>query len=159
MRLSLVVSQGTLCLELLFHWYMAGEDVIHMLAEGVVVTLNSSLVVAKEVILELAGFLFYCFPIHLGPLLDCALWFLGLLSSDTGIHYYHIVVRNARYPITRLDPARAVGTIQVYMMMSSNGNIFRASGHLCGEFTGHRWIPCIKASDMELWCFLWSAPH
>ena len=28
---------------------------------------------------------------------------------------------------------------------------------LCGEFTGHRWIPHTKASDAELWCFLWSA--
>ena len=25
------------------------------------------------------------------------------------------------------------------MMTSSNGNIFRVTGHLCGEFTGHRW--------------------
>ena len=25
----------------------------------------------------------------------------------------------------------------------------------CGEFTGHRWIPRTKASDAELWCFLW----
>ena len=24
---------------------------------------------------------------------------------------------------------------------------------------GHRWIPLIKASDAELWCFLWSAPE
>ena len=45
-----------------------------------------------------------------------------------------------------------------YMMASSNGNIFRVTGHLCGEFTGHRWIPCTKASNAELWCFLWSAP-
>ena len=29
---------------------------------------------------------------------------------------------------------------------------------LCGEFTGHRWIPRTKASDAKLWCFLWSAP-
>ena len=28
---------------------------------------------------------------------------------------------------------------------------------LCGEFTGHRWIPRTKASNAELWCFLWSA--
>ena len=28
----------------------------------------------------------------------------------------------------------------IYMMTSSNGNIFRVTGHLCGEFTGHRWI-------------------
>ena len=42
------------------------------------------------------------------------------------------------------------------MMTSSNGNIFRVTGPLCGEFTGHRWIPHTKASDAELWCFLWS---
>ena len=42
-------------------------------------------------------------------------------------------------------------------MTSSNGNIFRVTGPLCGEFTGHRWIPRTKASDAELLCFLWSA--
>ena len=45
------------------------------------------------------------------------------------------------------------------MMMSSNGNIFRVTAPLCGEFTGDLWIPRISASDMELWCFLWSAPN
>ena len=45
------------------------------------------------------------------------------------------------------------------MMMSSNGTIFRVTGHLCGELTGHRWIPHTKASDAELWCFLWSKPE
>ena len=45
------------------------------------------------------------------------------------------------------------------MMTSSNGNIFRVTGHLCGEFTGHRWTPRTKASDAELWCFLWSSPE
>ena len=47
--------------------------------------------------------------------------------------------------------------LNIYMMTLSNGNIFRVTGHLCGEFTGHRWIPRTKASDAELWCFLWSA--
>ena len=42
-------------------------------------------------------------------------------------------------------------------MTSSNENIFRATGHLCGEFTGHRWIPRTETSDAELWCLLWSA--
>ena len=28
-----------------------------------------------------------------------------------------------------------------------------------GEFTGHWWIPGTKASNAELWCFLWSAPE
>ena len=45
----------------------------------------------------------------------------------------------------------------VSMMTSSNGNIFRVTGHLCGEFTGPRWIPRTKASDAELSGFLWSA--
>ena len=45
------------------------------------------------------------------------------------------------------------------MMTSSNGNIFRVTGHLCGKFTGHRWISHTKASDAELWCLLWSAPE
>ena len=43
------------------------------------------------------------------------------------------------------------------MMTSSNGNIFRVTGHLRGDFTGPRWIPHTKASDAKFWCFLWSA--
>ena len=35
------------------------------------------------------------------------------------------------------------------MMTSSNGNIFRVTGHLCGEFTGPRWITRTNASDAE----------
>ena len=38
------------------------------------------------------------------------------------------------------------------MMTSSNGNIFGVTGHLCGEFTGHRWILHTKASDAERCC-------
>ena len=44
------------------------------------------------------------------------------------------------------------------MMTSSNGNIFRVTGPLCWEFTGHRWIPRTKASDADLRCFLSSMP-
>ena len=36
---------------------------------------------------------------------------------------------------------------------------FRATGPLCGEFTGHRWIPLTKVNGAELWSFLWSAPE
>ena len=35
-------------------------------------------------------------------------------------------------------------------MVSSNGNIFRVTGPLCGESTGHPWISHTKASDAEL---------
>ena len=46
-----------------------------------------------------------------------------------------------------------------HMMTSSNGNILRVTGPLCVEFTGPRWIPLTKASNTELWYFLWSAPQ
>ena len=42
-------------------------------------------------------------------------------------------------------------------MTSSNRNIFRATGPLWVESTGHRWISLKKASDGEFWCFPWSA--
>ena len=48
---------------------------------------------------------------------------------------------------------RIYSTVLIFqhpMMTSSNGNIFRVTGHLCGEFTGFRWIPLTKASDAEL---------
>ena len=44
------------------------------------------------------------------------------------------------------------------MMTSSNGNIFRVTSLLWGEFIGQWWIPITTASDVELWCFLWSTP-
>ena len=36
-------------------------------------------------------------------------------------------------------PKQRPGKID-FMVTSSNGNIFRVTGLLCGEFTGHRWI-------------------
>ena len=36
---------------------------------------------------------------------------------------------------------------------------FPVTGPLRGEFTGHRRIPLTKASDAELWSFLWSTPQ
>ena len=44
-------------------------------------------------------------------------------------------------------------------MTLSNGNILRVTDLLCGGFICHRWIPRTKASDAELWWFLWSAPE
>ena len=43
--------------------------------------------------------------------------------------------------------------VPVNMMTSSNENIFRVTDPLCGEFTGHRWIPLTNASDAELYVF------
>ena len=55
--------------------------------------------------------------------------------------------------------AKEVGWFVGYMMTSSNGNIFRVSGPLWGEFSCHPWIHLTKACDAELWCFLFSAPE
>ena len=54
-------------------------------------------------------------------------------------------------------PQKQCSMNTLFMMTSSNGNISRVTGHLCGEYTGHRWIPHTKASDPEHWCFLSSA--
>ena len=65
---------------------------------------------------------------------------------------------NENSKITPINSPRVILCLVLSMMMSSNGNIFRVTGPLCGEFTGHWWIPHTKASDAELWCFLWSVP-
>ena len=36
----------------------------------------------------------------------------------------------------------------IFMMMSSNGNIFRVTGPLCGEFIGPQWNPLTNGSDV-----------
>ena len=61
-------------------------------------------------------------------------------------------------PNRTFHPA-AIVRATILMMTLSNRNIFNVTGPLCGEFTGHLWIPFTKASDTELWCFLWSAPE
>ena len=50
------------------------------------------------------------------------------------------------------SPAKVESIAGHNMMTSSNENIFRVTGPLCGEFTGHRRIPHTKAGDAELWC-------
>ena len=58
-----------------------------------------------------------------------------------------------------------VGSVDSFLLVlhddviKINGNIFRVTGLLCGEFIGYRWIPRIKAGDVELWCIIWSAPE
>ena len=55
----------------------------------------------------------------------------------------HLVL-NAEYSVTTQSIP------WLFMMTSSNGNIFRVTGPLWGESTGHRWIPLTKASDAEM---------
>ena len=86
-------------------------------------------------------------------------------GRNFGLWFYRIVLKLDRWLGTKAAeahvkfwPIRPLRKHVFYnTMTSSNGNIFRVTGHLCGEFTGHRWIPRTKGSDAELWCFLWSA--
>ena len=63
----------------------------------------------------------------------------------------HRAMTWTKVDIIWLDPWEQTSS----MMTSLNGNIFRVTGHLSGEFTGSRWIPRTKASDAEVWCILW----
>ena len=44
---------------------------------------------------------------------------------------------------------------QVHMMTSSIESIFRVTGHLCGEFTGHRWRGALIISLICAWITRW----
>ena len=59
---------------------------------------------------------------------------------------------------TRFQHIREAPVEEGYTMTSSyrpHHHIFRVTGPFVGGI--HRWIPLTKASDAELWCFLWSA--
>ena len=76
--------------------------------------------------------------VYMGPCLPW--WMISITWAISWLRNY----RECRY--TLMFPAQI-------MMTSSNGNIFRVTGHLCGEFTDHQRIPRTKARDTELWCF------
>ena len=77
------------------------------------------------------------------------MWWQNLATGSPALY------RWARGAHALLDMTNYVSDVpQEIMMTSSNENIFRVTGHLCGLFTGPRWIPRTKVSDAELWCFL-----
>ena len=88
--------------------------------------------------------------------------FLSQKHSNVDLWCFFVVSLNKlskKHSMDRLfeTPWRSFD-VTVIMMTSFNGNIFRVTGAVREESTGHRWIPFTKASDAELWCFLWSAP-
>ena len=66
-----------------------------------------------------------------------------------------VMVHGTLQPVSR----QSICNNHIDIITSSNGNIFRVTGPLCGEFTGQGWIPITKASDTERWCFLSFAPE
>ena len=80
-------------------------------------------------------------------------WQNILYSVNSEIGYGVIINKNGVHLICSLQQT-------VYdIMTSSNRNIFRVIGPLCDEITGNQWILRTKASDVELRCFIWSAPE
>ena len=78
--------------------------------------------------------------------------FDGNTVSETGARSFgdvfinaHVICVNSLWPIDAIYyqwivPYRSIRWWYI-MMTSSNGNSFRVTGPLCGEFTGHRFSP------------------
>ena len=105
---------------------------------------------------QIKHYLFYL-PVN-RPFFKCLFTLCKKQTLCILYQYYPISSKVVVYPHWHKSSAIAVKLCKFIMMTSSNGNIFRVTGALCGEFTGHRWIPHTKASAAELWCFLLSAP-
>ena len=69
--------------------------------------------------------------------------------------YVESQLRVAPYAVENSDP-RGMRWWQLteYMMTSSNGNIFRVTGHWCEECTGHRWIPRTMKRSVDVFFHL-----
>ena len=88
-------------------------------------------------------------PLQYAPYntLTCTIlvWFALLVryifAGAIYLPYFQVHMHRVRFRIAQ---------ILLIMMTSSNGIIFRVTGPLCREFTGHRWIPHTKASDVEI---------
>ena len=71
----------------------------------------------------------------------------------------HIIMDAITYPMLFVRRFCFDVFVFIIVMTSSNGDIFRVTDHLWGEFTCHWRISHTKAIDAEVWCFLWSRKH
>ena len=121
---------------------------------------NYTMLCSMSLIYVLWSFTFYCmFPLY-AEFFMFALFYLYIVRNDNN--------KDDQSYNKRVPGSHRTATIWTYddrvvhchtNMTSSNRNILRVTGHLCGQFTGNRWIAHTKASDAELWCFLWSTPE
>ena len=95
------------------------------------------------------GFILPCFCISI-----IEIWCLNFVMSSNICLWFVLCYILQSYTCT----CQTVETNH-HMMTSSNGNTFCVTGPLCGESTGHRWIPHAKVSGAELWCFFLFAPE
>ena len=90
-------------------------------------------------------------------------WLLGDMIDHVGIYGSRVAEGLSAFNVGLVCGVRPMTWYQPISqyrctMTSSNGNIFRVTGPLWEETTGHQWISLTKASNMEVWCFLWSVP-
>ena len=71
-------------------------------------------------------------------------------------HTSSLTTNTSSYSIDIFTEQCKYNNLQSTTFKSLNRNVLRVIDPLWGEFAGHRWIPLTKASDAELWCFLWS---
>ena len=101
----------------------------------------------------------------LNPRFYCRCSSLKLMFWHFSCETFQLPAPNIPYPIFRTlklvvkNVFITLAFVMITMMTSSNVNLFRVTGLLCGEFTSRRWIPHTKTSDAELRCFLWSSPE
>ena len=71
-------------------------------------------------------------------------WEISHISHESHHDQILVIVAMTTFTFQASSNAYILPCQPVYfknMMTSSHGNFFRVTGHLCGEFTGDRWIP------------------
>ena len=64
-----------------------------------------------------------------------------IINPSSCIRIFHVRLKVAKITLQFKKGDESIVDNTQHMMTSSNGNIFRVTGPLCGEFTGPRWIP------------------
>ena len=95
--------------------------------------------------------------VHFNDIDSCHGPHLSMQLRSTANEWYDIFLFDQKQLHKFLQtPMRTMSSYwDMCMMTSSNGNSFRVTDTLCGEFTGHRWIPRTKASDVGALIFSW----
>ena len=91
----------------------------------------------------------------------CSDWCRFMLNfrNQKHSHYYHRDFACNSWTCglyyTRCILLRRQYALGQSMMTSSNGNIFRVTGTLCGEFTAHWWVPSQRSVTWSNWTNGW----
>ena len=87
------------------------------------------------------------------------MWSLAIITiSCTDLYISSSVKENALEFIRLAFMYHAMTALVSFSWWRHQMETFSAQLAICaGELTGPPWIPHTKASDAELWCFLWSA--